>query len=118
MLLEQHLAWLDREIAAEAGAANPETPPGASSEPTPAAATPSLQHVSTQSAAASGSTTDAPPPPAFHGNAASAETLLDEYRVAPETLRQDVRKGCLIYFALAFAALFIAIGMLWIALRD
>ena len=35
--------------------------------------------------------------------------MLEEYRVAPDTLKSDVKKGCLLYFFAALALL--AVGM-------
>ena len=36
-------------------------------------------------------------PPPF-----AADAILEEYRVAPDTLKTDIRKGCLLYFVGAF----------------
>ena len=65
----------------------------------------------TKSAGHSASPSVAPP-------AASVDTLMDDYRVPPAALHQDVRKGCFVYFALALAVLVIVTLGLYFALRH
>jgi len=48
---------------------------------------------------------------------AQADAILDEYRVPTNTLKSDVRKGCLLYFAGAFVLLGAGIALLWLAFR-
>ena len=104
-LLSEHLAWLDREIADETvkrlipkapdpAAANmaavvPPPPPAQISEPTVGAAPPL--------------TTTAP----------AAAEILDQFRVEPSAVKQDVRKGCLLYFAAAFVLLGVVVAILY-----
>ena len=38
-----------------------------------------------------------------------ADEILEQYRVAPQSLQSDVKKGCLLYFFGAFALLALAI---------
>jgi hypothetical protein len=80
-LLQDHLAWLDREIAAESGRGRP---PAQVARPAPFVA-PAMQ-------------VPVSPSPA------DSEAILSQYRQEPGTLKQDVRKGCFLYFALAFLA--------------
>jgi len=109
-LLQEHLAWLDREIAA-AGDAVLEAPPETGTPgilpvettfvPAPAPSMGILQGtaVSILSNAAVPAEPVAPLPPEV---AQLADTIIDEYRVPPKTLHTDVKKGCFLYF---FAAL-------------
>lgn len=84
-LVQQHLAWLDREIAA-----------AQSSAPTgPASVTPAAVPVAPRSSyPAAGAVPDT-----------DAEAILDQYRSAGPTLKTQVRNGCLLYAGLALALL-------------
>lgn len=117
-LIQEHLDWIDREIiraerqlqaghsAAHASATPAVIPPGAlvgsAAPPAPAA-----QTLAPLSAAA----ITTPP------HLAQADAILDEYRVPTNTLKSDVRKGCLLYFAGAFVLLGAGIALLWLAFR-
>lgn len=106
-LLREHLAWLDREIAEASPRGDlpaPPLPPAAPASP-PAGVLPT------------------PPAPVKAESAATVspaalapEAILDEYRVAPDTLRTDVRKGCFLYFVGAFAVLAVCVMVLYYAL--
>jgi hypothetical protein len=76
-LVQEHLAWLDREIAAAQG----------SRRPTPAVmpVSPAMQ-------------VPVSPSPA------DSEAILSQYRREPGTIKSDTRKGCFLYFVLAFLA--------------
>ncbi len=52
----------------------------------------------------------APPAPASDERLPAADQILAQYRVAPDALKTDVKKGCLLYFfgALALVALAVA----------
>jgi hypothetical protein len=115
-LLQQHVAWLDAEIAAAAdpsGAAPAATPVTApSTPPSPPAnaplAGPDPAH-----------RPSAPPPPAAPAiGAVSPDAILEEYRSAPGTLQQDVRKGCFLYFAAALALLGLGVTVLYFAISS
>ncbi len=58
-------------------------------------------------------------PRSFNTPAQSAvpSAALGEYRVSPATVKDDVRKGCLLYFAAAFVLLFAGVGILWMIFR-
>ncbi|MFA5058335.1 MAG: hypothetical protein WC485_09500 [Opitutaceae bacterium] len=74
-LLSGHVAWLDREIALEQARTGMTAPaPGA---PPPASASPAAD--------------------------ADAEAMLDQYRTSPQSIQQEVRRGCLLYFFGALA---------------
>lgn len=125
-VLEEHLAWLDREIAAEAR----HVPAARVVAPSPI--TPGLPAASparTLSTAAGGDATVATTvtvvaPTLARGSVSGAaasprhDALLDEYRVRPDAVKNDVRKGCFLYFALAFVLLGIGVTILWFALRH
>jgi hypothetical protein len=87
-LVLEHVAWLDREIAAAtplSPIADRSIPPlVASPQPTPAVAEPGALPVAA-----------APVGP-------EADAILDDYRVPETSLKSDVRKGCLLYFVGAF----------------
>jgi hypothetical protein len=116
-LMQEHLAWLDAEIAAaeKSGAETP-TPalvpaPGLRATPrvvslTPAA-TPKIAAVPTASPAAAPAAIDP-----------LADKILEEYRVPEKSLHQDVRKGCFLYFAAALLLLGAAVVGLYFALRQ
>jgi hypothetical protein len=143
-LLQQHLAWLDREIAlaSQQGATQrpqisdpaplPPTSPSiaAAAKPDITVATEVDRNVATTinvvaptPTVASGAT-----PPASPGTTTALFTpttatnplpdeVLDQYRVAPEAVQEDVRKGCFLYFGLAFILLFAVVAILWFAFR-
>lgn len=134
-LLQEHLAWLEREIAAETFRVSGPRPEPARSAP--AAATSSqLPEAAATTRVSSGTAPDAtlagaadstfatsvnlappapvPPVPLGGGN---ADAILDQYRVAPDSLRKDVRKGCFLYFTLAFVLLGIGVGALYVLFR-
>jgi hypothetical protein len=107
-LMQEHLDWLEREIAANQ--------PSARSEPQQ-----TTIRVASQAIPLAGAIR-----PAVNmarssveaGAKADVDALLDEYRVRPETLKQDVRKGCLLYFAGAFVVLGLIVFGLYFALRH
>ena len=123
-LVEEHLAWLDREIAAASGlkTAPTATPsPAAPAPATPVAAPPALPTpvLATPAVAkpaappANASMPDAPPVEAV------AESILADYRVKPDSMKSDVKKGCVLYFfaALAFVAA-VVVGLYFLFQRG
>jgi hypothetical protein len=114
-LLQEHLAWLEREITAASDKGVPPAelplakivvPP----TPTPAAI-PTLAH-SGPVIATTGTTRPVPV------TAQAAEAILEEYRVPPNALQQDVRRGCLLYFAAGFLIFALAVVGLYFAIRS
>ena len=77
-LLQEHAAWLDREIAAE---------------------------VAKSSAARAAATPDGAAPPDARSADAEAEAILGRYRNSTQSIRHDVARGCAIYFVAALALL-------------
>lgn len=103
-LLQDHLAWLDREIAAAERSA-----PAATAAPAPGEAkTPVAAPVSSAAELRK---------PAASQTDSEAEAILSEYRAAGSDLQRDVRQGCLLYFVGAFAVLAAVVAILWFALR-
>jgi hypothetical protein len=113
-LLQEHLAWLDREIAnatqearpGSVAAADPVavgTDPGAVPSPLPR----DLRHgdVASRSEA----------PVAV---VADADAILAQYRVPPGTTAQNVRKGCFLYLAAALALLAVGVTLAYFVLRS
>lgn len=90
-LVQEHLAWLDREIAAARDAAGPTAVSTATTSTTPA-----------------NSPIKSASPAAVTGDAAAeraAEKLIAEYQTEVQALPANVRRGCFLYFALALALL-------------
>lgn len=81
LVLDQ-LTWLDREITRESEALAAKSAPPIPLPPTATGAA-----------------------PASAAPLANPEDLLAEYRVTPETVHENVRKGCFLYFIGAFVAL-------------
>lgn len=117
-LLQEHLDWLDRELALERQKAGvvPSAPipaPVAVTAPTaPPAPLPGIAAAVPLPAAASLAPQTALPNPAVD---AQAEAVLEKYRVGPDTLKHDVRKGCFLYFIAGFVFLGAIIAALWFA---
>lgn len=100
-LVEEHLAWLDGEIAAAGGesADKSEAPLWPAASPAkPASPNPAVSALTATPPAVALPSTPALPPEV----AKVADQIIEEYRVEPKALHTDVRKGCLLYF---FAAL-------------
>ncbi len=120
-LVQEHLAWLDRELAALL-ATSPASTPGSDSTrpslpeskpstltPTPRSADSFVVGINTSAPSPSGPAEDTPPAP---------DALIEQFRFEPEAVKQDVRKGCFLYFAAAFALLIVVVGILYVALSD
>ena len=111
-LLQDHLAWLDREIANAGENRSP-----ASSVPVAPVVSPAPLTVAPVAVTSNPAPAHAPPPAPL-GPLPAADTILEKYRVAPASLQQDVRKGCFLYFAAAFAVLALGVIALYYALRS
>jgi hypothetical protein len=96
-LAAEQLAWLDREIAREAGTASVASP-----SPTPSATT------ITPVAPPTPASADAKTAAAARAEA-EAEAMMAEYRRDAESVQSSVKKGCFLYFFGAFALL--ALGL-------
>ena len=117
-LLQEHLAWLDREIAAasEKPAATAPAPelktgrPLSAVQPPPASAIPAATALPATTPVAATTITEAPPSPV---EAAASDAILEKYRVPTGNLQQDVRKGCFLYFAASFVLLGALVAILY-----
>lgn len=107
-LVQEHLAWLDREIAAAAPAiAMPESPwPAKTPAAPPAPLAPSVVPVAVGAPAAEILPAEV---------AATADAILDEYRVQPDNLKTDVKKGCFLYFFAALGLVVLAVFAFYFA---
>lgn len=139
-LIHEHLNWLDREIAAaekSSGSPLPATTP-ASAAPSPQITAPAWpapaspaggQPLPSLRPAEPPLVISVPEPAATPSrllprsfNAPAQPVVpsasLGEYRVSPGAVKEDVRKGCLLYFAAAFVLLFVGVGILWMIFRH
>lgn len=122
-LVEEHLAWLNREIAAELiGVAPKPAPTAADAGSAPASATAGATTTTIEKTANSEAetTTSAVMSPLSNsepGGSLPTEALIDEYRTSPDALRNEVRKGCFLYLGLAFGLLIFGIAILYLLFR-
>jgi hypothetical protein len=132
-LLHEHLAWLDREIAeASSGVSTPPpapTPiaraaqqplvipaPAVPPSPTilsPQPVRPAAPYVAGQAAQILATTAGAPPVASSPAVEAAADEILDQYRVAPDSMKTDVKKGCFLYFFGALALVAVGVVVLY-----
>ncbi|MBI2518314.1 MAG: hypothetical protein HYV95_15650 [Opitutae bacterium] len=98
-LLQEHLAWLDREIATEQGRP---APTGPATPPSPLSPLP------------------LPPTPRPVASAPDrdVDALLAQYSEKTGNVKQDVRRGCFLYFAAAFALVGLAVLALYLYSRN
>ena len=89
-LAQEQLAWLDREIARETGT------------PAPPAAVP-----------AAPATALPPARPVEQPTAPSAEEIIAQFQGQARPVHDEVKRGCLLYFFAAFAALILALITFW-----
>ena len=120
-LVSEHLAWLDREIArANSSPASapapilPQVAPSPSGSPVPTVPISPATVVAADILSAPSSA--APSTIPAEGPVAAGEEILEQYRVSPKAVHQDVRKGCFLYFAGAFVVLGIVIAILYFAI--
>lgn len=110
-LLQEHLAWLEKEIAAQSGA-NVSTPAGAQAAPQRAVQAAQVAGRSTPPSPIA-AVTVIPTVPA----AADADALIQQYGYDPKATSADVKRGC--WFA--FAGAFLVVGLvltIWYLLRQ
>jgi hypothetical protein len=98
-LMQEHLAWLDREIAEETGMPSGEPP-----------AITDIPNIPSTESAASAS--------AAEPVSAEAEKVLDEFRVPPGDIQENVRRGCLIYFFVGLVLFAAAVVGLYFVFRH
>ncbi len=86
-LAQEQVAWFDREIARESGGATPAAAPLPTAAPAPAPVVP-------PAAPRMGSVSPL-----------DAEKLIERYREKGRPVKDEVRRGCFMYFFAAFAIL-------------
>jgi hypothetical protein len=115
--VQEHLAWLDREIAHARQTSSPgvEAPPLVGPASISASSLPSVS-TSVQTSKNLG---EAGPQAAGPETLTSdVDTILAQYQVAPTVVKQDVRKGCFLYFAAAFVLLGLGVMLLYFLLSS
>jgi hypothetical protein len=116
-LIAEHLAWLDREIAA----AEKSSPTGVASPVSvgalPVSGAPKIVELPARPAAAPIHVAT-PMTPVASVTENQADEILGQYRVAPTALKEDLRKGCLLYFVGALVLLGLVVVGLYFALRH
>jgi hypothetical protein len=121
-LLQEHLAWLDAEIAAASPlpGATPVARPPTAATPALAPAAARILSAATPPAATTVNPQSAfgTPVPVAPVSGGAGDDILEQYRVSDTSLKTDVRKGCLLYFAAAFALLGLGVAILWYAFRH
>jgi len=123
-LVAEHLAWLDREIAAESGSPAPRAHPEQATRvegPAPLvapASAPALRPTPLPLMPQAPAPAAALDPEMSAQAAADADALLEQYRVAPDALKTDVRTGCFLYFFAAMALLALGVIGLYFYFRH
>ncbi len=116
-LLQEHLAWLDSEIAATRPPGTLVAPAGSVGDartPTLPAPAPARPVALPPLAAPATSTSDVSPTAV----AAQADEILESYRTPPTSVKSDVRKGCLLYFVGAFLLLGLGVTALYFLISS
>lgn len=109
-LVEEHLAWLNRQIAEAA-------PPSAA--PVTLPVKPAIAETTVVDASPRPLTpvTPSPAEPLEYAPAtADAEAIIAKYQIPSSALKDDVRKGCFLYFAAAFVVLGLGVTLLYLML--
>ena len=106
-VIQAHLAWLDREIAAQSG---PDAPAPAQTPATPAIPSAPVTASTPVPPPASAAATDTPSP--------EIDAALASYRQDPVALQSDIRKGCFLYFGFACLLLLLAVGGFYLYSRN
>jgi hypothetical protein len=99
-LAQEQVTWFDREIARETGVTSGAGP---ASGPVPPAAVPSIPVANVG---------------ALHApSRVDAESILEQYRSPQGSIKDNVRKGCFLYFFVAFAIVGLAAAAVYFAFR-
>ncbi|MFT3866919.1 MAG: hypothetical protein QM715_00345 [Nibricoccus sp.] len=113
-LLQEHLAWLDREIAAEQGSPTAKSTSELKSVPTAVLSIPTAR----PAAPASTPTATTTPPP-LPENPTDLDKIVAQYRRDPGSLTQDTRRGCLMIFWIGLATVLLISGIVyWLYARH
>ena len=109
-VIQAHLEWLDREIAAQAAAGVDSSTLSAASAATTTPRDPSASSVGIPQPLTATAAAEASSP--------EIDAALDSYRQDPVALQSDIRKGCFLYFAGAFLLLFLVVGAFYLYSRS
>ncbi len=104
-LIEEHLAWLDREIAAAAPRLARSTASHSSVHP---ATTLAIPPGSRPAGLGAQDPMEGPSP------LSEADTILAEYQQNPQNLERSVKRGCLLYFSGAMFILMLGVFLLYL----
>ena len=108
-LAQEQVAWLDREIAAEIAKSG--TTPATAQLATPShPASPTPAALASAARRATNTVESALP--------ADAEKILAEYQTSPSSIKNDVKRGCFLYLAFAFALLAASLVALYLHSRS
>lgn len=109
-LVQEHLAWLDREIV------DAQTRSTESNLPHAVTARTRTEYPLAPSSAPK--TAVASPLPVMASETAEIDVdeILQRHRVAPATVRSDVRKGCFLYFFAALCLLGLGVAFLYVTI--
>jgi hypothetical protein len=113
-LVAEHLAWLDREIAAaQAAAPKPALPAPATA---PVVIAPRKEGLSAPAAPATTKPDVVQSGPTKDDR--QADDILSNYRVEPNAMKSDIKKGCFLYFFGALALVALVVAVLYFALTK
>lgn len=104
-LIEQHLAWLNREIAAATALLAPAEVSSLLAHPTK---TPAGLTMAPRAGIGGKEPLEAAVP------LPEADTILAEYEQNPQNLEQSVKRGCLLYFGAAMFILILGVFLLYL----
>jgi hypothetical protein len=121
-LMQEHLEWLDRQIVE----ATRQTPTPADENQTPISVVSGAALSSRTGGTTPSSSTVAAAPASLSGvpvisrstTEGGADEILEQFRVPPDAVRNDVRKGCFLYFGAAFLLLGVVIAVVYFVFRP
>lgn len=108
-LIEEHLAWLNREIGA-AAAVNPLNNPVPPAPEASDTLSKSLSLIEQTVKAAAPQTAEAPE--------TEIDPLLAPYREEPKNLQQSVKRGCLLYFCAGMGLMLLSVFLVYLHYRN
>lgn len=114
-LLAEHLAWLDREIAAHEGA--PPAPGARASSATHAASAPAGAAIPVLSGKPSPIASVTVIPVADAPSPADADALIQRYGYDPKSSSAEVKRGCWTAFAASFVLVALLVLVAWFLFR-
>lgn len=101
-IIEEHLRWLDREIAAASENRLPIPDENLRPIPAPGSARPSVPIKGENSGEI------------LRADGTGVDPLLADYVQEPENLKADVKRGCLIYFSVGMSIMLLSVFLLYL----